>query len=51
MARKPTTVPLQKQPLELSMSREEAKTRLQDRIEKGLELKKIRSVQMQRSKR
>lgn len=40
MARKPTTIPLPKQPLELAMSREEAKTRLQDRIEKGLELKK-----------
>ncbi|HEY6872188.1 MAG TPA: nucleotide-binding protein [Geobacteraceae bacterium] len=40
MARKPTPVTLPKQPLELSISRDEAKTRLQDRIERGLELKK-----------
>lgn len=40
MARK-STPPIPRQPVELSVSRDEAKTRLQDRIEKGLELKKI----------
>lgn len=39
MARK-TTISTPKQPLELSVSRDEAKARLQERIEKGLELKK-----------
>jgi len=38
MARKPT-VRVEKKPIELSVSREEAKTRLQERIEKGLELR------------
>ena len=41
MAKKPTAVTLPNQPLELAMSRDEAKARLQDRIEKGLELKKL----------
>lgn len=41
MAQKTTsTTSAPKQPLELSVTRDEAKARLQDRIEKGLELKK-----------
>lgn len=40
MARKSSTTQPPKPPLELSVSRDEAKSRLQDRIEKGMELKK-----------
>lgn len=40
--RRPSTPPVPKPLLELDMSRDEAKTRLQERIEKGLELKQRR---------
>lgn len=42
MARKPTNRPPEpKRPAELTVTREEAKARLQDRIEKGMELKQV----------
>ena len=42
MARKPTSKPAEpKKPAELTMTREDAKAKLQDRIEKGMELKRV----------
>lgn len=47
MVRKSSTTQAPKPPLELNVTRDEAKTRLQDRIEKGMELKKQQVVNYQ----
>jgi len=47
VVRKSSTTQPPKPPLELSVSRDEAKTRLQDRIEKGMELKKKQAANHQ----